>query len=168
MNVKILAERIRQRTALEDERWVNERTALAAALADHQREHIVHEQSHGREHQLAEQASAKAELSLDKRLHAVNEFREQLREQATHLATQEAFDAYRGETDRRFNEATARTDERFESNRKRIEAIEKGDVKAEGRGLGQSATIAAIVLGLTVAGVIVGLILNASRLFAGP
>jgi hypothetical protein len=65
---------------------------------------------------------------------------------------------------RRFSEQTRYITEKYEDNRKRIEAIEKGDVKAEGRGLGQAGLIAAIVTAIIVAGVIIGIISNLERL----
>lgn len=181
----IILERLAERWTLYAERWdahrreheliaaavevavEADRAALTAALVDHHREHSVHEQAHAREHEMNELALAKAADAVEKRFTAINAVRESLRDQADRLATQEALDALRIESDRRFAEATKRTDERFESNRQRIEVLEKGDVKQEGRGLGSSATIAWIVTGLTVAGAVLGLVLTAANLL-GP
>jgi hypothetical protein len=134
--------------------------AGAAIVVAHQREHTAHADAHAREHALNEIALGKASMANDARFHDLNEFRETLRDQADKLASQESMDAMRVEIDRRFAEATKRTDERFESNRQRIEVLEKGDVKAEGKGLGQSATVAWIVTGLTVLSVVIGIILS--------
>jgi hypothetical protein len=154
-------------TPEERERWQGHRrehkllaAAGAAIVLSHQREHSAHAEAHAREHSLNEIALGKASVANDARFHDLNEFRETLRDQADKLASQESMDAMRVEIDRRFAEATKRTDERFESNRQRIEVLEKGDVKAEGKGLGQSATVAWIVTGLTVLSVVIGIILS--------
>jgi F0F1-type ATP synthase membrane subunit b/b' len=138
---------------LDDERW-----------RAHEQAHALAQSAHSREHHLVDEALSKAEHATDKRFESVNQFREQLRDQARQLASQEAVDVMRGEIDRRFSEQSRYITEKYEDNRKRIEAIEKGDVKQEGKGLGQAGLIAAIVTAIVVAGLIIGIIGNLERL----
>lgn len=138
---------------------VQARAALSVALEDHHREHTVHEVAHSREHAGTEQALAKAEVATEKRFESVNEFREQLRTQAATLASRDSVEAIVKEMDRRFNETARFNSDRWEAQGRAITAIEKGDVKQEGRGIGQVAVIAAIVTSVGLVGGLLGIII---------
>lgn len=133
------------------------RAALKAALDDHHREHLVHETAHGREHAMNAEAIRVADTANDKRLATLNEFRAQLSDQAKTFASTERLDALIKENDRRFGDTTKHTDERFESNRLRIENLEKGDVQSTGRSLGQGQVIGWIVTAIVLTGIVVGI-----------
>lgn len=159
--------------------------ALKAALADHHREHEVHAAAHerehlghSREHQLNETALKAAAEAVDHRLEGMNEVRLQLREQATTFASSEKldafmasvvqrFDAMQATIGQRFADVAKHTDDRYEDNRKRIEAIEKLDTKAEGRTLGQGAIVALIVTAIGIVGGLLGIVVVLSN-FATP
>ena len=63
------------------------RREFEAWVAAHEREHAAHGMAHATEHRLIEVASHKADTVMDVRLGQMNEFREQLRDQATTFAT---------------------------------------------------------------------------------
>lgn len=161
----------------EDERWeqhrreheligkavelalVTREKALSVALDDHHREHLVHESAHGREHTATEGALNKAEIATEKRFESVNEFREQLRTQAATLATRELVDQISKDTDRRFVEASKISAERFDTQGRAITVIEKGDVKQEGKALGQGTVVAIIVGAVGFVGTLLGIVI---------
>jgi hypothetical protein len=150
-----------------------ERTIHAEA---HEREHI----SHGRVHDLGQIAVTKAEVSVEDRLKAMNEFRGQLRDQQATFVSREVVDNLAKEIDRRFNDmstsmithfqsAEKLTQDRYEANRASILALEKSDVKSEGRGIGQGAVIAAMVTAIGVVGGLLGIVVVLSNLLtSGP
>ncbi len=88
----------------------------------HDREHL----SHLREHGLNNLAIEKAESANDKRFSAANGYREAYESRVQAAATKEALDALRTEVDRRMT------------------VLERNDVKAEGKGMGQGAVVAYI------------------------
>lgn len=155
--------------------------ALKAALADHHREHEVHAAAHDREHfahqrehTLNDAAVANAAKAVDQRLSGMNEFRDQLRDQARTFATNAEFqqamagmgtrlDQIQGALDRRFLDTVKHTDERYEENRRRIEAIEKTDVKGEGKALGQGTVVAIIIGAISLVGTVLGIIIVISN-----
>lgn len=146
------------------------RSAITTALDAVNRERVLHNTSHDREHVLSTLAIGKAEQANDVRFASVNEFRGQLNDMIRTLASKDAVEAHvkdtdrrwdenRKDLDRRFDALTKLTQERFESNRAAIVMLERVDVKQEGKGIGQAAVVAAIiaVVGLfaTVLGIIV-------------
>lgn len=177
----------------EDERWAAHRrehdliaqaveiariadvTAVTVALDDHHREHSVHEQAHDREHDSVSVALSKAENATERRFESVNEFRSQLKDQAASLATREAVETLALTIDRRMNEINKTTADwreafsksmadRFDAQGRAIIAIEKGDVKQEGKGIGQGAAIAAIVGAVGFAATLLGLLIVVANL----
>lgn len=145
-----------------------ERDIHAAA---HEKEH----HAHLREHELNTLAITKAEKASDDRFHAVNEFRSQLSDVIGTLASKEAvealakdnerrWDEIRKDLDRRFADASKQTQERYEANRASIIAIEKGDVKQEGKGLGQTWVFAGIVTVISVVGAVLGIVVVLANL----
>ena len=114
----------------------------AQQLWDAHRElHASHEKAHDTEHAMTEQALDKAVNSMDRRLEGMNEFRSTLRDQATTFVRSDTYQALLD----------------------RVIAIEKSDVKGEGKQIGQAAAIGAIIAAISVAATIVGLIVVATR-----
>lgn len=161
------------------------KVALATALADHHREHGVHASAHerehvahSREHVMGDNSVATAAVSVDKRLEGMNEFRDQLREQARAFASSERLDSVSSAIDRRlidmqqmldrrFADATKHTDEKHEANRQRIEAIEKKDVKGEGKSLGQGTVVAIIVGAIALMGTLLTIVIAVANALTG-
>lgn len=121
-------------TAHEAAHAANERATQAALIA------------HAKEHELEAMARDKAEAAVNLRLAAMNEVREQLKEQTATFARVEIVQAL---TDR-------------------IIAIEKLDIKGEGKSLGQGAVIAAIVAAIGVSATIVSLVVVLANLVGAP
>jgi len=151
-----------------------DREASKVALAGVDRLGVLHSQAHDREHAAHEtrhqdqaEALIKAEQSVDKRLESMNEFRDQLREQASRFVTSDAMGVLRSELDRRFTDILDQVLSKHEENRKRIEAIEKTDFKQEGKGLGQAATVAAILSAIAAIGSVLSIILVLGQLLGG-
>lgn len=113
----------------------------------HEREHAQRAEAHAKEHSLEAVARDKAEAAVNQRLEGMNEVRAQLKDQALTFARVEVVQAL---TDR-------------------VIAIEKLDIKGEGKSLGQGAVIAAIVGSVSFAVAAIGLIvLVANLLTAKP
>ncbi len=134
------------------------KTALAAVDRErkihaeaHEREH----EGHQREHMLANLAIEKAESATDKRFASTNAYREQISDMIRNLARRESLESLEKEVDRRFEEQRKDTERRHEEMRQALTTLEKTDVKAEGKGIGQAAIIAYIVAGLSVVGSLV-------------
>lgn len=142
----------------------SQRAALKAALDDHHREHSVHEAAHEREHSMNAEAVRVADTAMTARLASLNEFREQLRDQAKTFASTERVDAFMKENDRRITDTLITTQAWYENNRQRIESLEKGDVKSEGKGMGRDGAIATIVTSIAVTGGVLGIIVVLSNL----
>lgn len=141
---------------------------LAVVHADaHYREHLNHEQRHADQ----QVAVSKAEAAVDKRLETMNGYAGQMREQSRTFATADRVDTLQSALDRRFVDTTKHTDDRYEENRRRIEALEKGDVsvssKAEGRSLGQGAVLGIIVTAIGVAGTLISIIVVLANIATG-
>lgn len=92
--------------------------------------------AHAREHALEAVARDKAEAAVNQRLEGMNEVRSQLKDQALTFARVEVVQAL---TDR-------------------VIAIEKLDIKGEGKSIGQGAVVAAIVGSVSFAIAAIGLI----------
>lgn len=130
-------------SAIERERALHV-TAHDAAHAAHNREHTLdakaasHQQdAHNKEHSLEATQRDKAEVAIDKRLEGMNEVRSQLKDQTATFARVEVVNAL---TDR-------------------IIAIEKLDIKGEGRAIGQGAVVAIIVGAVSLVGTILGILI---------
>ncbi len=137
------------------------KTALAAVKEtgefhsiSHAREHTSHEVRH----EDGRIAVAKADAAMDKRLESLNGVYGQMREQARAFASSESVTLLQAVIDRRFDEARRDRETRHEELRVRIESIEKGDAKGEGKSLGQGATIAIIVGAVAFVGTVLGIV----------
>lgn len=89
---------------------------------------------HAHEHQLLANAAILATAVLDDRLRKLNEFRAALSDQSHTFATRDLLDSMENQFNTRMSVLTDR-----------VVVIEKGDVKNEGKSLGQSAVIALII-----------------------
>ncbi len=143
------------------------RTALAAVARErnihaeaHDREHLGHQREHG----LNNLAIDKAESANDKRFSSTNAYREQINEMIRQLAPKETLDVFIKEVDRRFEDARKDTERRHEELRHAITTLERTDVKAEGKGIGQGAMVAYIVTAVGLVGTILGILIVASNL----
>jgi hypothetical protein len=141
----------------DDNRWEahNDRHDLAAQLraetnelrwTAHIRAHEAALEAHRKEHALEATARDKAEAAIDRRLEGMNEVRSQLKEQAATFA--------------RIEVVQQLTD--------RVIAIEKLDIKGEGRSLGQGAVIATIVAAVGFAATLLGLIVVLANVLTSP
>lgn len=102
---------------------------------------------HQREHVMLDRATDVAAISLDKRIEALNEFRAQLSDQSKNFTTRDLHDKLEQDFNRRLGTLIDR-----------IVLIEKGDVKQEGKGLGQASMIAAALAGLAAIGSLVSIL----------
>lgn len=107
---------------------------------------------------MLKEAVAVADGVLNERLTKLNEFRAALTDQSRTFVTRDLYDKLEEQMGRRFVESSKLTDERYEANRKRIELLEKGDVKQEGKGLGQSSVAAAILAGIAAVASVVSIL----------
>jgi biopolymer transport protein ExbB/TolQ len=121
--------------------------------AIHRHEHDAFEDAHTDLHRVEEKHRDEARDAMNERLKGMNEIRAQLNTQAATFQTLAAA----GSEDKALHG-------RIDEMRERIVAIEKGDVKQEGRGLGQSATVAIIVGAIGLVGTILGIIVVLANL----
>ncbi len=147
------------------------KTALAAVdrernihAAAHDKEHF----SHQREHGLNNLAIDKAEGATDKRFSAVNGTRDQMAQLVNSLASKDTVEGMGHEQSRRWEEMRKEQDRRFEEQRGAISALQLGDSKQEGKGLGQAATIAVIVTVVGFVGTVLGIVIVISNFATTP
>jgi len=119
---------------------------VASEFSSHAREHGLNRDQHSKEHSLEATARDKAESAVNQRLEGMNEVRAQLKDQALTFARVEVVQAL---TDR-------------------VIAIEKLDIKGEGRSLGQGAVIATIVAAVGFAATLLGLIVVLANVLTSP
>ncbi|MBA3403956.1 MAG: hypothetical protein H0U13_04585 [Gemmatimonadaceae bacterium] len=120
-----------------DEKHISTEKGIGTALDAVDRERRIHAEAHTkehdghqREHAQNNQAIDKAEAANDKRFAGANAFRETFEARIQASATKDAVESLRQEFDRRTT------------------VLERNDVKAEGRGLGQGALVAYILSGV--------------------
>lgn len=154
-----------------EEKHRSENEAVHVALAALDRERIIHAEAHDREHTshlrehaLNNLAIDKAEAATDKRFSGVNGTREQMSELIRNLATKESVDTLTADKTRRWDELRKELDRRFDEHRLAITALEKGDVKQEGKGMGQLATVGLIVGGVGFVGTLLGILVLVANL----
>jgi len=146
--------------AASEERWrghtrqhENEATQVALQLAAAHALYEHHSKAHDREHAAAQLAIDKADLGVSRRFDAALGLLE----------------TTRGDIDRRFSEVTKQGELHYEENRRRIEALEKGDVKEEGKGAGQAAVWAVIIASIgAIGGILSVLIMLSNAIERGP
>ncbi len=148
-----------------EQKHQSEGVAVHVALDALDRERKIHADAHYREHEghqrehgLNNLAIDKAEAATDKRFSSVNGTRAQMEDMLRHMTSQDAFDAHISEFMRFREDLRTDQDRRFDEMRLAIVNIEKGNVKQEGKGIGQAAVVAAIVGAVAAASAIIGLI----------
>jgi hypothetical protein len=128
----------------------------------HTREHTAHETRHEDQRE----ALRKAEMTMDKRLETLNGYQSILRDQQTTFISRDLSEEKHAEKEKRIevlstdiNRRFEETRTRYEENRLRIETLEKGDVKQEGKQLGTAALAAIIVGSVSFVGAILSVII---------
>jgi chromosome segregation ATPase len=98
----------------------------------------VHMAAHTQEHQMLQRAIDKSEESLNKRLEGMNEFREQLSEQAGRFVTIVQFDERSTSLMAKVDTALHAITQRIDSNSLRVHELERQKANLDGRmwGLG--------------------------------
>ncbi len=131
-----------------EEKHIAENEAVKTALDAVARERSIHatahekeHDGHQREHGLNNLAIEKAEAANDKRFGAANGYREAFEGRVREAATKEAVEGLHKELDRR------------------IQALERNDVKTEGLRTGQGAIVAYIVTAVGLVGSILAIII---------
>ncbi len=147
----------------------------------HTREHTAHETRHEDQ----KEALRKAEMTIDKRVESINGYQAILRDQQAtyitrdlseekHAEKEKRIEALTVDTNRRFEEVrdeAVRTNQemravllaQFENLRAAIVNIEKGDVKQEGKSLGQGAVVALIIGAVSLIGTVLGILVVLSN-----
>jgi hypothetical protein len=124
--------------------------------AIHRREHDAFEGAHSDLHRVEEKHRDEARDAMNERLKGMNEIRAQLNTQASTFQTLAAASSEDKALHGRIDEM-----------RERIVAIEKGDVKQEGRSLGQGTVVAIIVGTISLVGTILGIIIVLANFATG-
>jgi biopolymer transport protein ExbB/TolQ len=115
----------------------------------------------------AKETVVSAQLSMDKRLDQMNEFRDQLREQASTFVRSDTLNAFMTERRQALETMDSTFDKRYEELRNLI-AIEREERKGnEGikRGMGQTTTIIVAAIGLV--GTVLGIVIILSNVLTG-
>lgn len=132
-----------------------EQRRLAVHNTAHDHAHTAHESvhknaldAHNAMHSAEDRAVNLAQMSMDKRLDGMNEFRDQLRDQASTFVGNDQFDAFVSQYERAHQEVVA------------LIATEREERRAnEGKDKGQSSTVAWIFAGLGAASTILAMII---------
>jgi hypothetical protein len=128
----------------------SEQDSIAKALNATQVLAAAHDKAHEREHEAHTREHALDKLAIDKAERA-NDLR--------YAGEAGTLEAMRKEYDRRIAEAIEAAERRYTENRLRIESLEKGDVKGEGKALGMSNVAALIVGGAGLVATILGIVI---------
>lgn len=148
------AEQESVRTALDAEKQRDEdhRIAHSAAHDAHAVLHKVEAQAHKEQHAAEHTAVGVAQASMDKRLDAMNEFRDQLRDQAATFISRSQYDAFVQHYEKAHDEVLQQV------------ATEREERRAnEGSHRGSAASIGWIVTAISVVGAILGIIIVISN-----
>ena len=152
LTTALLAERLASERALREQSLSYERELRAESRASNR---LLSEQmarAHSEVHKAESTARDKAEAAVDKRLEGMNEFRDQLRQQATSFLTISVFDTWK-EEDRRQNDEL----------RGLITDLQKTDLgssaRSSGLARGQGMVVAAIVGSISLAAVVVSIVI---------
>ena len=149
LTTALLAERLASERALREQSLLYERELRAEGRAASR---LITEQmadAHSEVHKAESTARDKAEAAVDKRLEGMNEFRDQLRQQATSFLTISVFETWKEEDRRSTDEIRAL-----------IIELQKTDLgsasRSSGLARGQGMVIAAIVTAITVGAFVIG------------
>jgi hypothetical protein len=152
LTTALLAERLASERALREQSLAYERELRTEGRSSTR---LLSEQmarSHESVHRAESTARDKAEAAVDKRLEGMNEFRDQLRQQATSFLTISEFETWKEEDRRATDEIRAL-----------IIELQKTDLgsasRAGGLARGQGMVVAAIVGSVTLAAILLGSVL---------
>jgi biopolymer transport protein ExbB/TolQ len=124
-------------------------------------------ETHKDQHAAENRAVTAATVAMDKRLDQMNEFREQLRDQATSFVRRETLDAFIVERRHALEALGNEIDKRYEELRNLI-ATEREERRAnEGVRRGMNATTAIIVTAIGVMGTVLGIVVVVVNLLTG-
>ncbi len=125
--------------------------AVAATAVIHADAHAKEHQAHERIHMVEKGQVDKADVSMNKRLEGMNDFRRTLQDQAASMVTRDLFDAAMKEQASRGEIRSASMDERFK-------ALEKAAEQARGRTEGLTSTAKIVVGAVGLAAAVVTII----------
>ena len=152
LTTALLAERLAAERALREQSLAYERELRTESRSANR---LLSEQmarAHTEVHRAESTARDKAEAAVDKRLEGMNEFRDQLRQQATSFLTIPVFETWKEEDLRSTDEMKAL-----------IIELQKTDLgtssRQSGLARGQGMVIAAIVGSVTIASVVLGMVI---------
>jgi hypothetical protein len=149
----LLAERLASERALREQSLQYERELRKEGRAASRLMLEQLAQAHADVHAAESQARDKAASAVDKRLEGMNEFRDQLRQQATSFLTISVFETWKEEDRRATDEIRAL-----------IIELQKTDLgssaRSAGQARGQGMVVAAIVGSITLGAVIIGLLIS--------
>jgi hypothetical protein len=144
-----------------------EQEALTAALAAHEKLHDAHSVAHDQRHLSEHQALVAATSSMDKRLDQMNEFREQLRDQAANFVRSDNFETFKDERRHALAALDVSIDNRIEALTKLIATEREERRSTEGVKRGMNATTAIIVTAISVVGVALGIVVVVVNILTG-
>jgi hypothetical protein len=156
LTTALLAERLASERALREqslkyERELRKESRGSARLLAEQMS-----RSHAEVHKAESQARDKAEAAVDKRLEGMNEFRDQLRTQASSFLTIAVFDAHWKDLGTQLAEI-----------KNGIIELQKTDLgssaRSSGLARGQGMVVAAIIGSITIASIILGLVITVAN-----
>lgn len=157
----LLAERLASERALREQSLIYERELRHESREANK---ILLEQlakAHSEVHRAESEARDKAAAAVDKRLEGMNEFRDQLRQQATSFLTIGVFDTWKEENRRGMDDIKGL-----------IIELQKTDLgssaRSSGLARGQGMIIAAIVGAITIGSVVFGLVISVINALTGP
>jgi len=149
----LLAERLASERALREQSLSYERELRTESRSASRMLLEQLAQAHGDVHAAESQARDKAAAAVDKRLEGMNEFRDQLRQQATSFLTISVFETWKEEDRRATDEIRAL-----------IIELQKTDLgssaRSHGMARGQGMVVAAIIGSITVGSLILGLVIS--------
>ena len=156
-------------TALDAERsrLIDHRTAHDAAHASHEKLHDAFSEAHKQQHAAESDAVMAATSAMDRRLDSMNEFRDQLRDQAATFIRREQLDSFIAQYERAHDEVVQAIRTEREERRSQEAAhalIHRGE---EGVKRGMSASVAIIVGAITLAVTILGAIILVANFATG-
>jgi hypothetical protein len=151
----------------ERHRLAAHREAIEKAQQVHEKLHEAHASAHEQRHEAEYKALVAATSAMDRRLDQMNEFREQLRDQAASFVRQENFDTFKDERRHALTALDASIDVRIDSLTKLIQTEREERRATEGVKRGMSATTAIIVTAISVVGVALGIIVVVVNLLTG-
>lgn len=149
--------------AAEERRLFDHATSHAAAHASHESIHDVTARAHHDQHAAEQRAVEAAVKAMDRRLDSMNEFRDQLRDQAATFIRREQLESFIGQYERAHDEVLALIQTEREERRKNESDHALIHSGSEGVKKGMSQTTGIIVAAIGVVGTVLGIIIVISN-----